>query len=464
MKGLQQVISAIARLATIGVVLAALAGPVLAQGAFYMEVAKDGRIYVFNQMKAYEEWLKTGEMGRSITRVGAGPAGETLVFDSEEAIHLYNFRHDLPGEVMIKPEEKKPVMKFGWKDGKTTFESDKASLSISNRMQIRYSHLVPADVPLDESGGSFRIRRARTKLDGWIYNRNLTYELDVDWADSNNMLQELYANYDLSKGKKLFQLKAGQFKVPFGRQQITSSGRQQFVDRSLVETRYALGRDIGLQAWGEIPAAKIEWRAGMFNGNGRTRQVNDNDKFQWDVRVMWQPLGDVGYSESDFETVGNRPLLAIGVNYESNNRQGGASPLNFDKEALGGDIAFKWRGLSFVTEYFREVIEPRGSPPAPNTADFESAGWYAQAGYFIYKRHVELAARYGAIDPRDNTLSSSGLLTSTVANDHLNERGVAVNWFLNKHFLKLQADYRQVEDEERDLTIEESRLQLQVLF
>ena len=36
--------------------------------------------------------MKAGLIGLTVTRLGAGPNGETLVFDSEEAINLYNFR------------------------------------------------------------------------------------------------------------------------------------------------------------------------------------------------------------------------------------------------------------------------------------------------------------------------------------------------------------------------------------
>jgi hypothetical protein len=74
---------------------------------FYREVAKDGRIYVFATMSGFETWDKAGgaEMGKAITRLGYGPAGETMVFDSEDAINLYNFKHDRPGEVFVKPKE-----------------------------------------------------------------------------------------------------------------------------------------------------------------------------------------------------------------------------------------------------------------------------------------------------------------------------------------------------------------------
>ena len=69
------------------------AASTLAQGAFYREVAWDGRIYVFNDMPRLEVWEKSGDMGKAITQPGAGPNGETLVFDSEDAVELYNLHH-----------------------------------------------------------------------------------------------------------------------------------------------------------------------------------------------------------------------------------------------------------------------------------------------------------------------------------------------------------------------------------
>lgn len=93
------------------VLMAALAPrQAVAQGAFYMEVPKpdQNRIYVFNDPKAYQEFLDTGDIEKKITRIGEGPNGETMVFDSDNAIHLYNFKHDRPAEIIIKTEPAPP--------------------------------------------------------------------------------------------------------------------------------------------------------------------------------------------------------------------------------------------------------------------------------------------------------------------------------------------------------------------
>jgi hypothetical protein len=77
--------------------LAAAAGS-WAQGMYYQEIAKDGRIYVFNIGKEYDAWSKSGELGKAITRLAYGPNGETVVFDSEAAISLFNFKHGKQAE------------------------------------------------------------------------------------------------------------------------------------------------------------------------------------------------------------------------------------------------------------------------------------------------------------------------------------------------------------------------------
>jgi hypothetical protein len=65
---------------------------------FYEEVERDGRLHVFALARELDLWRRSGELGRAIVRVGAGPGGETVVFDSDDAIALFNARHGRPAE------------------------------------------------------------------------------------------------------------------------------------------------------------------------------------------------------------------------------------------------------------------------------------------------------------------------------------------------------------------------------
>jgi len=65
---------------------------------FYREVERAGRLYVFALARELELWERSGEMGRAILRPGEGPNGETVVFDSEDAIRLFAEKHGRPKE------------------------------------------------------------------------------------------------------------------------------------------------------------------------------------------------------------------------------------------------------------------------------------------------------------------------------------------------------------------------------
>jgi hypothetical protein len=86
-----------------------LARPAAAQGMYLKEIAKDGRIYVFNNAANAERFEKTGEMGAAITMLKAGPSGETVIGDSERALQLYFFRHGLPVVVPDPPPQPPPA-------------------------------------------------------------------------------------------------------------------------------------------------------------------------------------------------------------------------------------------------------------------------------------------------------------------------------------------------------------------
>jgi phosphate-selective porin OprO/OprP len=412
-------------------------------GLYYHEVEKDGRIYVFNTPEKFQSWEQTGDMGVAITLIGRGPNGETVVAENETAADLYFFKHNLPGYDRPTPKPSAPGFTVDWKDGKTTITSKNASLVISNRGQIRFTEQMPE---VGDDRGSFRIRRFKTKFEGWVYTKDLTYELQLNWPDTANPLEDAVVNYDFTKGKKEFQLKAGQYKVPFGRQELTSSGNQQFVDRSAVSNTFARGRDIGIQAWGTPLGGKLDWRVGAFNGNGRTVSSNDNTKFQYDARVTFQPFGDVKYSESDFEST-DRPLFAIAGQWESNNRHGATTNNDVDREIVGGDLSFKFKGFSLFGELFEASDEPETG------ADLDLSGFNLQAGYFILRNKLEIAARLAELDPNDE-----------ISNNEQEERGVALNYFWNKHAHKLQLDYRQLENKATNRTDDEVRLQYQVIF
>jgi phosphate-selective porin OprO/OprP len=442
-----------------------------AQGFYYKEIRKDERIYVFNNAEEAARFEQTGEMGRGLTRPGAGPNGETVVGDSERALQLFFFKHGISEPV---PEPPVPVQRIEWRDGKTRITTDLAYLEISNRIMVRYTHEDPNDAitfPGQQPGdsrGSFTIRRAKFKLEGWFWRpTNLTYELQMNWpaaasANIGAFLEDANIAWD-PQGRGSFRVLFGQFKVPFGMQQMTSSGSQTFVDRAVTSNEYARGRDTGAAVQGVLFSNKLEYRAGFFNGNGLTRAINDNASFQVNARLMWQPNGNqvlvqrawisgAFYSEADFEST-TVPLYAVALNYEHNDFHGTTTGNDAKSEIVGVDGIFKFKGICATGAYYWRERTPETG------AKFDSNGYFFQTGVMLNRRRTwEGAVRYGLRE-----------VNNRVANDDITELRGGISYYYRRHSLKFQGDVGRIEtglaaNPLNKSKLNEVRLQAQFIF
>lgn len=380
-------------------------------------------------------------------------------------------------DVTSATEQADPAATGGFRivhqDGGTTLTLDNAEITLSNRVQFRFTHeMPPGAVRLPgttkdgQSKPSFRIRRAKTSLEGWFWKKELTYELQLSWAgpeagaSTQTPLEDATLTWDASK-KGTFKITFGQLKVPLGRQEITSSGKQQFADRSLLSGEFTRGRDVGLQLHGRVANDKVEYFAGVFNGNPASRTSNDNTKLQYNARVSVEPFGKVGYSESAFEGW-DKPLLAIAGQFESNDLAGATNLTDLKTNVLGADIVYKYKGFSVFAEYFQrkrtpEAVSGTSSANSGNAAQssgsFNSNGYNVQAGYFLKRDKLEIAARFAGYDPSNKT-----------ASNNQTEKGGVINYFILKHTLKIVADFRALRDDLVKQTSKEFRVQTQFIF
>ncbi|HJV67310.1 MAG TPA: porin [Geomonas sp.] len=351
-----------------------------------------------------------------------------------------------------------------------TSPDEKFKLTLGSIMQVRYSLTDLDDVnnkPTKQAQDSsrFELRRIKLYLNGYAYSRDLTYKVMMNFANlqggsvkNGGLLEETYLNYRLLDE---LQFRFGQDKVQFGRQFITSSAAQEFVDLSVATNAFAPGFDTGIMAHGKIAGGLVNYNVGGYGGAGQnTYRSSTNNAFT--ARVTVNPLGDMKYSESDVE-YSEKPLLSVGGNYYRNSLNpnemntatatnnnlmftnlatgwyGLGNPLSpagkqvsatetVDFNTAGADVAFKWRGFSAQGEYFYGQADGQTTH---NTTRAE--GFYAQAGYFVIPKTLEVAGRYSYIDPN-----------KAVANDRWVESTGAVSWYINNHNLKLQADYTNI--------------------
>lgn len=348
---------------------------------------------------------------------------------------------------------------ISYKDGQATVEFENGQIRFTNRLQLRYTLQLPdedATLPGGDGPGraksSFRLRRYEPQFSGWIYGRALTYKLEFAFQDlqggaSGGALNDAYVNYDFSGAQGRLRAQLGQFKVPFGRQELTSSFALQFVDRSLVAGEFQKGRDLGVQLDGLLLGKKLAWAVGAFNGNGRNTVANDDARLQYDVRVVYQPWGDTRYSEGDFESTG-KPLLALAGQYEHGSALDPSGRRGPERQVLGADVVLKRRGLFLQAEYFHRTLTTSGG------ARTGSEGYDLQAGYGLGSaRRWQVALRYALFDPAGER-----------PRDERRELGGALNWFYNRHAAKLQADFRRIDDRAKGTRDHELRFQAQLAF
>ncbi|MDX1999551.1 MAG: porin [Thermoanaerobaculia bacterium] len=458
---------------TFGLALAAVAvmpAPASAQvqGLYYQEVEKDGRVYAFNTPEGFKIWSASGEMGKSITLIGAAEGGKTLVAENETAADLYFFKHNLPGYERPTPPPPKSVEDFiTYKDGKLGFKFKAGEVSLSNRVQARFTEVDP---PTGDSIGSFRLRRAKTTIEGKLYD-HWKFKLQANWVGGNvveaaslttsgttNTLSTTVGRGAVLEDAEIFYAKnpmatiwVGQGKSFFGRQELTSSGRQQFVDRSIASDRFAGLRQQGVGLMGVNASKTFEYNLGIYNGNGINRAANDNKDFLYIGRAVWTPLGEVKLEESslDYPTTAK---FALGLSALQNTTGTGTSET--DVSRTGAEVVFKLKGLNAIGEYYQETSDPAqaGRP------DVDVDGYYFQVGYLFPNQKFEIAGR------------SSGILPDTALSTDQIETGIAFSWYFAKHNHKLQADYREIETDRIvsgrsvSTTASEIRLQLQLIF
>jgi len=357
-----------------------------------------------------------------------------------------------------------------------TSPDEKFQMALGGRLQTRYSLTDPDDSDKTNPSSKWEVRRMKLWMNGYAYTKDLTYLLQVDFVNggSSKLLEHAYFNYRLLDE---VQLLSGQTKVPFGRQWLNSSGAQQFVDRSTASDVFRPGYDTGVKLHGDIAKGLATYAFGVYGGAGQssTRASNgDTSANAIAARVTFNPFGKMAYTESDLAN-SPKPLLSIGANYYGNTlKKTTATALEANNITLAGssgwlgkgiptfstgekvnintfgfDTAFKWHGFSAQGEYLFGQADG-------NTSDntLRALGFYAQTGYCIIPKTLEVAMRYSYVDPnRDKT------------NDLITDVQGAISYYFNMQNLKLQGDVTRNHDQSKGGTNDMIyRLQAQVIF
>jgi phosphate-selective porin len=356
--------------------------------------------------------------------------------------------------------------------GLTAASADgKSSLNLGGYAQLLYRY-TDFDDSARDSRSEFDIRRFKLVVKGTLLSPKFGYRIQGD-VSNGWRTEDVFINYKFAEP---LTVQLGQFKPPQARQELSSAAQQLFPERSLANDTFNLGRDRGLQAAGSFANRLVDYRLGLFNGNG-PNSGNPDDNHMLAGRVDLNPWGAYRMDEAGWPS--DKPLVSIGSSFAwekvtTNDVGGGFNTdndvmdvaLNLDglnattfPTAYGKDLTWllwtanlnaTWLGATFAGEYYSLNADPNlGS-------EWDADGYYLQAGYQVIPRKLELAVRYSAIESTD---------TNASARFDKNETQFGVNYYFFKHDLKLQSDVTLVSDDSvanRDDTI--VRLQAQFLY
>jgi phosphate-selective porin OprO and OprP len=337
-----------------------------------------------------------------------------------------------------------------FKDGITARMKNDFFVRARFRMQNRLTYLSEDSDLLKAKSTDFRIRRARLRFDGHMYQEKFLYRLqlsftrwDQDWDNSGvpNVLRDAVIGYNWHPNHTLW---FGMTKLPGNRQRLISSGGQQFVNRSTLNSLFNLDRDTGIQHFSQFfTQSQPLWvKLAVANGQGRNQENNDTH-LSTTARVEWYPLGSFHDDGDNFEAdlfYETSPKLGMGAafsynpnTYRTSGAIGKILPTGESATLKTAflDLFYKYKGHSISYEFAKR--EANKGLILDNSSSYyivKGHGHNFQTGY-VFSSKWEPVLRYSKIIPEVD-------IRAGVPKEDIYTLGL--NKYLNNHVFKIQSD------------------------
>ena len=334
------------------------------------------------------------------------------------------------------------------------------SMKIGLRFQSLATSKWDVNNGLSNPESSMLIRRSRLKFDGFAFSPKLKYKVELGLSNRDQSGASIYTSnasrqildavlkWNFSGN---FVLWFGQTKLPGNRERVISSANLQQVDRSLLNSRFTIDRDIGIQLRHHFNLTDTFLVKEIFSiaqGEGRNITTGNAGGHQYTTRVELFPFGDFkskgDYKGSDLKFEPS-PKLSLGVAYDFNNNASktrsnqGSYMLNdtgfysTNISTLFIDAMYKHQGFSLMAEYANRTADDafaKNSDGSLTGAEVQVGnGLNIQTGYLLSKT-VEFSGRYTNIS-LDREITGKG---------SENQYTLGLSKYISGHNLKVQTD------------------------
>lgn len=325
------------------------------------------------------------------------------------------------------------------------------------------------------------IRRSRIKFDGFAFSPKIIYKAELAVSNRDNgptqTESSTAANIVLDavikyKATKHLAIWFGQTKLPGNRERVISSQALQFVDRSQVNGRYNIDRDLGIQLHHSFKIGNfvVKEIGAVSMGQGRNITKADTGGFDYTGRIELLPFGNFtdngDYFDADLSRE-NKPKVSIGAGYNYNQdavRDGGqlGKFLNESRDltTIMADFMFKYRGFSLTSEYMNKQAT---NPVLKDSTNYFKTGdgFNVQCGY-LFKKNFEIAARYTMVNP--DPVINKTLKKKKDSESTYTEYTLGISKYIKGHSLKIQTDFSYIQEELVTDPILRFRFQVEMAF
>lgn len=330
-------------------------------------------------------------------------------------------------------------------------------------MRMQFLGIATWDEGTDNGFGNpeqnFLVRRARLKFDGFAYSPKLRYKFELGLSNRDisgaNQFTSNAPRYILDavvmwNFHSNFELWVGQTKLPGNIERVISSGNLQQVDRSLVNSRFNIDRDMGIQLRHHFNLTDkflVREKFALSQGEGRNVTTGNLGGHQYTARIELLPFGKFkskgDYSGADLKREETSKLM-LAVTYDSNqdavktrSNLGSymTNDVGFYETTINStfvDVMFKYNGFSLMGEYAHRDAK---DPIAKNSDGSETGdlvvvgdGLNLQTGY-LFKSNWEVSGRYTNIN-----------FDNIIGRDTETQYTLGLSKYLLGHKLKVQTD------------------------
>ncbi|MCH8150876.1 MAG: hypothetical protein IH830_00700 [Planctomycetes bacterium] len=364
--------------------------------------------------------------------------GDTWLTE-QRADEVRNLVADVLSDADVRASLLQAGLIAGWSDHFFLASPDgRFKLQLEGQLQFRYVWNYH-DLP-DRYIGGFENTRTKLAFRGHVFNRDLTYLVKgrFDRDGGGFGLEDAWVRYLLNNE---WSVRAGQFKLPFGREELVSSARQLAVERSLINESLNLGRSQGVELTYANHTSRLSFavsdagqeQVGGFSIVGTTSPSNtpalEPGLAEYAVTGRYEKLIAGRWAQFDDFTspAGEQFGLLVGVGAHLQQDEFGTGFGSARDEELWlawtVDASVEWGGASVFASMTHHIIDD------PALGDVNVYGLVIQGGAYLTPKFEAFARfEYGVFDFEALDFDDVSLLT------------LGGNYYFDGHDAKLSAD------------------------